>query len=117
MSGVGAGGHAQLVLALAGWLACCRRLPGLPCLLPADAACCLWNAAGSRPATHRRAAPRCARLYRRWNEDCGIPLHDMVGFRAQDFYNNPPSRQVRGLRNRGVMRFCLAPAAARRPAR
>lgn len=29
-----------------------------------------------------------------WNEECGLPLKDMVGFRAQEYYNNPPVRQA-----------------------
>ncbi|PRW60034.1 hypothetical protein C2E21_1569 [Chlorella sorokiniana] len=29
-----------------------------------------------------------------WNEVCGLPLKDMVGFRAQEYYNNPAIRQT-----------------------
>src|SRR5689334_10614030 len=29
-----------------------------------------------------------------WNQTCGIPLYDMVGFRAQSYVNNLPVRQV-----------------------
>lgn len=34
---------------------------------------------------------------RHWNEYCKIPLREMVGFRAPNYYNNPPIRKVRQL--------------------
>ena len=36
-------------------------------------------------------------VYRRhWMEYCGLPIKDMVGFRAQEYYNNPAIRKVGG---------------------
>ncbi|KAL4434794.1 hypothetical protein ABPG77_005321 [Micractinium sp. CCAP 211/92] len=29
-----------------------------------------------------------------WNEDCGVPIRDMIGYRSQNYYNNPPIRQT-----------------------
>ncbi|KAL4431616.1 hypothetical protein ABPG77_001458 [Micractinium sp. CCAP 211/92] len=29
-----------------------------------------------------------------WNKQCGLPLYDMIGFRAQGYYNNPPIRDA-----------------------
>ncbi|KAL4458965.1 hypothetical protein ABPG75_013830 [Micractinium tetrahymenae] len=29
-----------------------------------------------------------------WNQQCGLPLRDMIGFRAQGYYNNPPIRDA-----------------------
>lgn len=48
----------------------------------------------SRPTT-MPAAPLPS--HRHWNEVCNISYSDMVGFRAPNYYNNPPIRKVREL--------------------
>ena len=45
--------------------------------------------------------PPCATLRRHWAEYCNISYHNMVGFRAPNYYNNPPIRKVRGWPARG----------------
>ena len=44
-----------------------------------------------------RLCPAVCCLYRRhWVEYCGLPIKDMVGFRAPNYYNNPAIRKVGG---------------------